>query len=244
MRHRVAHRKLGRTTPHRRALLRNLATALFDKERIRTTLHKAKELRPFAEQLITLAKREENRLHARRLAARDLQDPAVVQKLFDTIGPRFATRPGGYTRILRLGPRKGDGAEMAYLELVGYEYKPAGKDGKAPKQAAARRRPTRRKPSPRASRRRPRPRSPPRRSLPRRRRPAQRPTRARAVGEARKGRPSGAAPFFVRRTVALGLRRWRVAGSARCRRGRRGRELRGRCRRRGLGPDDGGSLVP
>jgi len=136
MRHRVAHRKLGRTTPHRRALLRNLATALFDKERIRTTLPKAKELRPFAERLITLAKREENRLHARRLAARDLQDPAVVQKLFDAIGARFATRPGGYTRILRLGPRKGDGAEMAYLELVGYEYKPAGKDGKAPKKAA------------------------------------------------------------------------------------------------------------
>ena len=136
MRHRVAHRKLGRTTPHRRALLRNLATALFDKERIRTTLPKAKELRPFAERLITLAKREENRLHARRLAARDLQDPAVVQKLFDAIGARFATRPGGYTRILRLGPRKGDGAEMAYLELVGYEYKPAGKDGKAPKKGA------------------------------------------------------------------------------------------------------------
>jgi large subunit ribosomal protein L17 len=132
MRHRVAHRKLGRTTPHRRALLRNLATALFDKERIRTTLPKAKELRPYAERLITLAKREENRLHARRLAARDLQDPAVVQKLFDTIGARFATRPGGYTRILHLGPRKGDGAEMAYLELVGYEYKPAGKDAKAP----------------------------------------------------------------------------------------------------------------
>ena len=136
MRHRVAHRKLGRTTPHRRALLRNLATALFDKERIRTTLPKAKELRPFAERLITQAKREENRLHARRLAARDLQDPAVVQKLFDAIGARFATRPGGYTRILRLGPRKGDGAEMAYLELVGYEYKPADKDGKAPKKAA------------------------------------------------------------------------------------------------------------
>jgi large subunit ribosomal protein L17 len=132
MRHRVAHRKLGRTTPHRRALLRNLATALFDKERIRTTLPKAKELRPYAERLITLAKREENRLHARRLAARDLQDPAVVQKLFDTIGARFATRPGGYTRILHLGPRRGDGAEMAYLELVGYEYKPAGKDAKAP----------------------------------------------------------------------------------------------------------------
>ena len=133
MRHRVAHRKLGRTTPHRIALLRNLATALFEKERIRTTLPKAKELRPFAERLITLAKREENRLHARRLAARHIQDPAVVKKLFDTIGSRFATRPGGYTRILRLGPRKGDGAEMAYLELVGYEYKPPTKDGKAAK---------------------------------------------------------------------------------------------------------------
>ena len=127
MRHRVAHRKLGRTTPHRIALLRNLATSLFEKERIRTTLPKAKELRPFAERLITLARREENRLHARRLAARHIQDPAVVKKLFDTIGSRFATRPGGYTRILRLGPRKGDGAEMAYLELVGFEYKPAGK---------------------------------------------------------------------------------------------------------------------
>jgi large subunit ribosomal protein L17 len=133
MRHRVAHRKLGRITPHRIALLRNLATALFEKERIRTTLPKAKELRPFAERLITLAKREENRLHARRLAARHIQDPAVVKKLFDTIGSRFATRPGGYTRILRLGPRKGDGAEMAYLELVGYEFKPATKDGKAAK---------------------------------------------------------------------------------------------------------------
>src|SRR5512143_2422950 len=131
MRHRVAHRKLGRTTPHRIALLRNLATALFDKERIRTTLPKAKELRPFAERLITLAKREDDRLHARRLAARHIQEPAVVKKLFDTIGSRFATRPGGYTRILRLGPRRGDGTEMAYLELVGYEYKPATKEGKA-----------------------------------------------------------------------------------------------------------------
>jgi large subunit ribosomal protein L17 len=135
MRHRVAHRKLGRITPHRIALLRNLATALFEKERIRTTLPKAKELRPFAERLITLAKREDDRLHARRLAARHIQDPAVVKKLFDTIGSRFATRPGGYTRILRLGPRKGDGAEMAYLELVGYEFKPATKDAKAAKKA-------------------------------------------------------------------------------------------------------------
>jgi large subunit ribosomal protein L17 len=137
MRHRVAHRKLGRITPHRIALLRNLATALFEKERIRTTLPKAKELRPFAEKLVTLAKRETDRLHARRQAARDIQDPAVVKKLFDTIGARFATRPGGYTRILRLGPRKGDAAEMAYIELVGYEYKPAGKDEKAGKKAAA-----------------------------------------------------------------------------------------------------------
>jgi large subunit ribosomal protein L17 len=141
MRHRVAHRKLGRITPHRIALLRNLATALFEKERIRTTLPKAKELRPFAERLITLAKREEDRLHARRLAARHIQDPAVVKKLFDTIGSRFATRPGGYTRILRLGPRKGDGAEMAYLELVGFEYKPPTKEGKAAKKAADKKEP-------------------------------------------------------------------------------------------------------
>ena len=131
MRHRVAHRKLGRITPHRIALLRNLATALFEKERIRTTLPKAKEVRSFAEKLITLARREENRLHARRQVARDIQNPVVVKKLFDTLGARFATRPGGYTRILRLGPRHGDGAEMAYLELVGFEYKPASKD-KAP----------------------------------------------------------------------------------------------------------------
>jgi large subunit ribosomal protein L17 len=136
MRHNVAHRKLGRVTPHRIALLRNLATALFERERIRTTLPKAKELRPFAEKLITLAKRDDDRLHARRQAARHIQDPAVVKKLFDTIGARFATRPGGYTRILRLGPRHGDGAEMAYLELVGYEYKPDGQADKAGKKEA------------------------------------------------------------------------------------------------------------
>jgi large subunit ribosomal protein L17 len=132
MRHRVAHRKLGRVTPHRIALLRNLTTALFERERIRTTLPKAKEVRSFAEKLITLARREEDRLHARRLVARDIQNAAVVKKLFDTLGARFATRPGGYTRILRLGTRHGDGAEMAYLELVGYEYKPA-KDEKGAK---------------------------------------------------------------------------------------------------------------
>ena len=141
MRHRVAHRKLGRITPHRIALLRNLATALFEKERIRTTLPKAKELRPFAERLITLARGGDDRLHARRLAARHIQEPAVVKKLFDTIGTRFATRPGGYTRILRLGPRKGDGAEMAYLELVGYEYKAPTKEGKGAKKAEGKKEP-------------------------------------------------------------------------------------------------------
>jgi large subunit ribosomal protein L17 len=117
-------------TPHRIALLRNMASALFERERIRTTLMKAKELRPYAERLITLAKREDDRLHARRLAARDIQDPGVVKKLFDSLGARYATRQGGYTRILRLGPRKGDGAEMAILELLGSEYQPKKKDEK------------------------------------------------------------------------------------------------------------------
>ena len=130
MRHRVGHRKLGRITPHRTALLRNLATALFERERIRTTLMKAKELRPYAEKLITLAKRDDDRRHARRLAARDIHDHEVLRKLFDTLGARYATRPGGYTRILRLGPRRGDGAEMAILELLGSEYQPGKADGK------------------------------------------------------------------------------------------------------------------
>jgi large subunit ribosomal protein L17 len=138
MRHRVGHRKLGRVTPHRIALLRNLATALFERERIRTTLMKAKELRPYAERLITLAKRDGDGLHARRLVRRDIQDGEVVRKLFDTLGTRFATRPGGYTRILRLGPRRGDGAEMAIVELIGSEYKPEkkGEKGGARKAAA------------------------------------------------------------------------------------------------------------
>jgi large subunit ribosomal protein L17 len=135
MRHRVAHRKLGRVTPHRIALLRNLATSLFDKERIRTTLMKAKELRPYAERLITQAKREDDRLHARRLVLREIHDDTVVKKLFDDLGARFAARPGGYTRILRLGPRKGDGAEMAIVELIGSEYKPEKKDEKGKKAA-------------------------------------------------------------------------------------------------------------
>jgi large subunit ribosomal protein L17 len=136
MRHRVAHRKLGRVTSHRLALLRNLATALFERERIRTTLMKAKELRPYAEKLITLAKRDEGRLAARRLVARDIKDAKVVKKLFDSLGTRYATRPGGYTRILRLGPRRGDGAEMAIVELLGSEYQPEKKDEKGKKKPA------------------------------------------------------------------------------------------------------------
>jgi large subunit ribosomal protein L17 len=103
------------------AMLRNLSTAFFDKERIRTTLPKAKELRPFVERLITLAKRDT--LHARRLASRSIRDKAVLKKLFATLGPRFAQRPGGYSRILKLGWREGDGAEVAILELLGSEPK-------------------------------------------------------------------------------------------------------------------------
>lgn len=132
MRHNVAHRKLGRVTEHRLALLRNQATALLRHERIETTVPKAKELRPFVERLITVAKRgvaagEANgkALAARRTVLRDVVDKDVVGKLFETIAPRFAERPGGYTRILRIGFRRGDAAEMAQLELVGSEYDPS-----------------------------------------------------------------------------------------------------------------------
>lgn len=119
MRHRVDGRKLGRTSAHRQALLRNLSSALFEKERITTTLAKAKELRRFAERLVTLAKRET--LHARRRVLRDVPDRKVVAKLFDTLSARYAQRPGGYTRIIKLGPRRGDNAELAVIELVGAE---------------------------------------------------------------------------------------------------------------------------
>ena len=133
MRHRVGFRKLGRVTSHRLATLSALATALFERERIRTTLMKAKELRPYAEKLITLAKRDEGKLHARRQVSATIRDGEVVKKLFDNLGQRFSSRHGGYTRILRLGPRKGDGAEMAIVELLGSEYKPETKG--APKEA-------------------------------------------------------------------------------------------------------------
>jgi large subunit ribosomal protein L17 len=128
MKHRVAGRKLGRTSAHRLALLRNLATSLFEKERIRTTLMKAKELRPFAEKLVTMAKKET--LHARRQVLRHIHDREVVAKLFETLSARFAQRPGGYTRILKLGPRRGDAAEMAIIELVGSEAAPSKKKKK------------------------------------------------------------------------------------------------------------------
>jgi large subunit ribosomal protein L17 len=116
MRHRKKGRKLSRTASHKRATMRNLATSLFRHGRIETTTAKAKELRPFAERLITLAKRGD--LHARRLAATKIQDRQVLGSLFDAIGPRFSERPGGYTRILKLGNRKGDAAEMSLIELV------------------------------------------------------------------------------------------------------------------------------
>ncbi|HKT80540.1 MAG TPA: 50S ribosomal protein L17 [Vicinamibacterales bacterium] len=145
MRHRVAHRKLGRVTEHRIAMLRNQATALLQYEHLTTTVARAKELRPFVERLITIAKRgvadgaPVKALHARRLVLHDIQDREVVGKLFDTLAPRFQSRPGGYTRILRLGFRRGDAAEVAQLELVGSEFNPKAKsDGEkseaAPKQ--------------------------------------------------------------------------------------------------------------
>ena len=132
MRHRVAHRKLGRVTEHRLATLRSLSQMLLRHERIDTTLAKAKELRPFVERLVTVAKRgledgahTTRALHARRLVARDLADKKVVSKLFETIAPRFASRPGGYTRVLHLGRRQGDCAEIAQIEFVGSEYDPS-----------------------------------------------------------------------------------------------------------------------
>ena len=146
MRHRVAHRKLGRPTEHRIAMIRNQATSLLRHEHIVTTVPKAKELRPFVERLITIAKRglaagdaNLKALNARRLVMHDIQDRAVVSKLFDDLAPRFAARPGGYTRILRIGSRKGDGAETAQIELVGSEYNPnahveaEGAEAEAPK---------------------------------------------------------------------------------------------------------------
>ena len=128
MRHQVKGRKLRRPTAHRLALLRNLVTSFLEKERIRTTLAKAKEARPLAEKMITLGKR--GTLHARRQVISFVRKESVVVKVFDDLGPRFGQRPGGYSRIVKLGRRMGDGASMALLELVGSEYKKKAKKKK------------------------------------------------------------------------------------------------------------------
>lgn len=144
MRHRVANRKLGRVTEHRIAMLRNQAQALLEYGHIETTVPKAKELRPFVERLITLAKRgiadggEGRALTARREVLRDIPNRETVSKLFTDIAPRYASRPGGYTRLLRIGYRQGDSAEVALVELLGFEFDPkakAAKDEKAGKEA-------------------------------------------------------------------------------------------------------------
>jgi len=129
LRHGDKIKKLGRTAQHRLALMRNLVTALFEHERIRTTLAKAKESRRFADRRVTFALK--NTLAARREVGRYIHDKTVLKKLFDVIGPRFAGRPGGFTRVLRLGPREGDGAEMALLELVIREERHQEKKAKA-----------------------------------------------------------------------------------------------------------------
>jgi large subunit ribosomal protein L17 len=143
MKHRVAGRRLDRTTEHRTAMFRNLVTSLFRHERITTTTPKAKEIKRFADKFITLAKA--GTPHARRQANRDVRDVEVLNKLFETLGPRFKSRPGGYTRIIRVGRRAGDAAEMAMIELVersapaeaeGSEKAAAGKSKKAKEQKA------------------------------------------------------------------------------------------------------------
>jgi len=118
MRHQRAGKKLGRDSAHRRALYANLAGALIEHGRIKTTEAKAKAVKPIAEQMITLGRRGD--LHARRQALAFLRSPDVVHKLFSDVGPRFADRPGGYSRIVKIGPRPGDAAQMAYLELVDF----------------------------------------------------------------------------------------------------------------------------
>src|SRR5262245_8496709 len=144
MRHRLAHRKLGRTSEHRMALLRNQAEALLRHERIVTTVHKAKELRPFVERLITVAKRgvkaaepKGRTLAAKRLVKQDLVNDEVLEKLFDQLAPRFMERPGGYIRILRLGHRRGDGGAIAQIELIGSEYDPKKAEAEKAEQEAA-----------------------------------------------------------------------------------------------------------
>ena len=126
MRHGMGHRKLGRTSSHRKAMFANMAAALIKHEQITTTLPKAKELRPYVEKLITLGKRGD--LHARRQAISTLRDKTQVAKLFETLGPRYADRQGGYTRVLKAGFRYGDAAPMAVIELVDRDPEAKGQD--------------------------------------------------------------------------------------------------------------------
>jgi large subunit ribosomal protein L17 len=141
MRHRVGQRKLGRVTEHRIAMLRNQAHAILQHGHIETTVPKAKELRPYVERLITLAKRAVvdgsagKALTARREILRDIPDRDVVAKLFTEIAPKYVSRPGGYTRLLRIGYRQGDAAEMALVELLGFEFDPKAKAEKSEKSA-------------------------------------------------------------------------------------------------------------
>lgn len=127
MRHRKSGRQLSRNSSHRWAMMRNLITALLREEKIRTTDPKAKELRRWADRVITLGK--QGSLHARRQVLSIVQDKAVVRKLFDTIGPRFKDRPGGYTRIIKIGVRHGDAAQMSVIELVGSDEEKAKASG-------------------------------------------------------------------------------------------------------------------
>jgi len=119
MRHAIRNRKLGRTSAHRQALFRNQVASLIEHGRIKTTLHKAKEVRRVVEKVVTRSRQDT--VHARRMVRRWVPSRDLVKKLFDEIGPRFTDRPGGYTRILKLGPRTGDAAEMAILEFVDYD---------------------------------------------------------------------------------------------------------------------------
>jgi large subunit ribosomal protein L17 len=126
----MVNRKLGRTSAHRNALFRNQLASLIDRERIITTLPKAKELRPQIERLVTLGRTDS--VHNRRQAARIIADEGLLVKLFETISPRFADRPGGYTRIIKLGPRRGDAAEMAILEFIDFKLETETKADETP----------------------------------------------------------------------------------------------------------------
>ncbi len=128
MRHRNSGRKLGKTASHRTAMFANMAAALIKHEQIKTTLPKAKELRPVVEKLVTLSRRGTADLHARRQALSTVRDLAQVKKLFDVIGPRYAGRPGGYTRVLKAGFRHGDNAAMAIIEFIDRDPEAKGKD--------------------------------------------------------------------------------------------------------------------